>query len=231
MRDVSSRTPSRVPRSNAGPGRNAASRHPSHPQRCSSATRAPPRRRATAHDRPHSTTCACAILACMQASTSPAEPPTPAPTPAPPAELAEQLLALWRAVMAPRGVSAYAIFEELDLTLTQVKALSALAPDGRAHGQGARRAPRPVAARRQPRRRRARRARAARPPRGHDRPAHEAPDLHRRRPRRPAPPRRGAPRRPRAVHRHDPRRAAQAPLRRAGPDPRRPAAAHGGGAP
>ena len=64
----------------------------------------------------------------MQASTSPsAVAPTAGTGSA--AELAEQLLALWRAVMAPRGVSAYAIFEELDLTLTQVKALSALAPD------------------------------------------------------------------------------------------------------
>ena len=43
------------------------------------------------------------------------------------AELAEQLLALWRAVIAPNGIGAYAIFEELDLTLTQVKALIALA--------------------------------------------------------------------------------------------------------
>ena len=43
------------------------------------------------------------------------------------AELAEQLLALWRAAIAPNGVGAYAIFEELDLTLTQVKALIALA--------------------------------------------------------------------------------------------------------
>ena len=60
----------------------------------------------------------------MQASTSPADGATGSA-----AELAEQLLALWRAVMVPRGVSAYAIFEELDLTLTQVKALSALAPD------------------------------------------------------------------------------------------------------
>ena len=41
--------------------------------------------------------------------------------------LAAQLLALWRAVIAPNGVGAYAIFEELDLTLTQVKALIALA--------------------------------------------------------------------------------------------------------
>jgi DNA-binding MarR family transcriptional regulator len=41
-------------------------------------------------------------------------------------ELAAQLLALWRSVMAGNGVGAYAIFEELDLTLTQVKALVAL---------------------------------------------------------------------------------------------------------
>ena len=55
----------------------------------------------------------------MQASnTAPAAPTA--------AELAEQLLALWRAVLAPRGVASYAIFEELDLTLTQVKALTAL---------------------------------------------------------------------------------------------------------
>lgn len=42
------------------------------------------------------------------------------------AELAAQLLALWRSVMSSGGVAAYAIFEELDLTLTQVKALTAL---------------------------------------------------------------------------------------------------------
>ena len=64
----------------------------------------------------------------MQASSSPA-PSALAEAPESATELAEQLLALWRAVMAPRGVSAYAIFEELDLTLTQVKALSAVAPD------------------------------------------------------------------------------------------------------
>ena len=62
----------------------------------------------------------------MQASTSSTGPRAAEPDSA--AELAEQLLALWRAVIAPRGVSSYAIFEELDLTLTQVKALSALAP-------------------------------------------------------------------------------------------------------
>jgi DNA-binding MarR family transcriptional regulator len=59
----------------------------------------------------------------MQASISPPEPTPEAPAAT---ELAEQLLALWRAVLAPRGVGSYAIFEELDLTLTQVKALTAL---------------------------------------------------------------------------------------------------------
>lgn len=59
----------------------------------------------------------------MHASSSPAASPAEIPTAD---ELAEQLLALWRAVLAPRGVATYAIFEELDLTLTQVKALSAL---------------------------------------------------------------------------------------------------------
>jgi DNA-binding MarR family transcriptional regulator len=42
------------------------------------------------------------------------------------AELAVQLLALWRQVMGAGDVAAYAIFEELDLTLTQVKAICAL---------------------------------------------------------------------------------------------------------
>jgi DNA-binding MarR family transcriptional regulator len=57
----------------------------------------------------------------MQASTSPLETETGSST-----ELAEQMLHLWRAVMA-RGQSAtYAIFEELDLSLTQVKAMCAL---------------------------------------------------------------------------------------------------------
>jgi DNA-binding MarR family transcriptional regulator len=45
------------------------------------------------------------------------------------ADLAEQLLALWRRVMATNALGAYAIFEELDLTLTQVKALCALSGD------------------------------------------------------------------------------------------------------
>ncbi|MGH2943840.1 MAG: hypothetical protein ACRDLN_13805, partial [Solirubrobacteraceae bacterium] len=42
------------------------------------------------------------------------------------AELAGQLLALWLSITRAGGMGAYAIFEELDLTLTQVKALSAL---------------------------------------------------------------------------------------------------------
>jgi DNA-binding MarR family transcriptional regulator len=42
------------------------------------------------------------------------------------AELAVQLLALWRGVTGANSVGTYAIFEELDLTLTQVKALCAL---------------------------------------------------------------------------------------------------------
>ncbi len=60
----------------------------------------------------------------MQASTSPS--PTEATSAA---ELAEQLLALWRWVITTGGIGTYAIFEELDLTLTQVKALSALSGD------------------------------------------------------------------------------------------------------
>lgn len=40
--------------------------------------------------------------------------------------LASQLLTLWRAVITSSGVGAYTIFEQLDLTLTQVKALCAL---------------------------------------------------------------------------------------------------------
>ena len=62
----------------------------------------------------------------MQASTAP--PPADAAAPVDD-DLAEQLLALWRAVLAPRGVATYAIFEELDLTLTQVKTLTALSVD------------------------------------------------------------------------------------------------------
>jgi DNA-binding MarR family transcriptional regulator len=62
----------------------------------------------------------------MQASSAPAQSSSSGPSSDPAAALAEQLLALWRAVLVPRGVSTYAIFEELDLTLTQVKALTAL---------------------------------------------------------------------------------------------------------
>jgi DNA-binding MarR family transcriptional regulator len=61
----------------------------------------------------------------MQASTSPST-PTEATSAA---ELAEQMLALWRLVITTGSVGTYAIFEELDLTLTQVKALSALSGD------------------------------------------------------------------------------------------------------
>ena len=55
-----------------------------------------------------------------------AAPATPAAPPQADAELAAQLLALWRTVITRGGVGSYAIFEELDLTLTQVKALCAL---------------------------------------------------------------------------------------------------------
>lgn len=51
--------------------------------------------------------------------------PDPAPAGAA-AALAGELLALWRAVAGSSGVGAYEIFEELDLTLTQVKTLVAL---------------------------------------------------------------------------------------------------------
>lgn len=45
------------------------------------------------------------------------------------AELAECLLTIWRRVIVEGGVDTYSIFEELDVTLTQVKALTALAAD------------------------------------------------------------------------------------------------------
>jgi DNA-binding MarR family transcriptional regulator len=62
----------------------------------------------------------------MQASSrvTPPSPPTAGADSA--SQLAGQLLALWRGVMSSGSVGAYEIFEELDLTLTQVKALSAL---------------------------------------------------------------------------------------------------------
>lgn len=58
----------------------------------------------------------------MHASVSPAQA-------SPSTALAADLLALWRHVIShgDGGVGAYAIFDELDLTLTQVKALCALA--------------------------------------------------------------------------------------------------------
>jgi DNA-binding MarR family transcriptional regulator len=62
----------------------------------------------------------------MQASTSA---PAPAPDTGSASELAAQLLALWRAVSGSGDVGAYAIFEELELTLTQVKTLCALSRD------------------------------------------------------------------------------------------------------
>ena len=55
----------------------------------------------------------------MQASISNDAPPAAA-------ELAADLLALWRHVMSTGAAGAYAVFEELDLSLTQVKALVAL---------------------------------------------------------------------------------------------------------
>jgi DNA-binding MarR family transcriptional regulator len=61
----------------------------------------------------------------MHASIAP-RPSNADPDEHPSAELAAQMLALWRAVMTTSSVGAYAIFEELDLTLTQVKALCAL---------------------------------------------------------------------------------------------------------
>jgi DNA-binding MarR family transcriptional regulator len=59
----------------------------------------------------------------MQASTSLPSAPTAAT-----AELAADLLALWRQIISngDGDAGAYAIFDELDLTLTQVKALCAL---------------------------------------------------------------------------------------------------------
>jgi DNA-binding MarR family transcriptional regulator len=44
-------------------------------------------------------------------------------------QLAEELLALWMRVVNSRGMETYAIFEELDLTLTQVKTMCALSGD------------------------------------------------------------------------------------------------------
>ncbi len=73
--------------------------------------------------------CKFAILACVHASVSQQDaPPATAPPHASSAEhVAEQLLALWRGIARDGGVATYAILEELDLTLTHVKALCALA--------------------------------------------------------------------------------------------------------
>jgi len=62
----------------------------------------------------------------MQASSLPAAAAPTTEADADAAELAVQLLALCRGVTGANSVGAYAIFEELDLTLTQVKALCAL---------------------------------------------------------------------------------------------------------
>jgi DNA-binding MarR family transcriptional regulator len=66
----------------------------------------------------------------MQASTSRASadpaPAAQADSADPAAHLAGQLLTLWRRAISSDSVGAYAIFEELELTLTQVKALCAL---------------------------------------------------------------------------------------------------------
>jgi len=63
----------------------------------------------------------------MQASISAAQAPPDAAELASAAALAEELLTLWRHVMTHGGADSYAIFDELELTLTQVKALHALA--------------------------------------------------------------------------------------------------------
>ena len=63
----------------------------------------------------------------MQASVSQQRPATPAADST--SELAASLLTVWRRVLQQGGVDTYAIFEELDITLTQVKALAALTDD------------------------------------------------------------------------------------------------------
>jgi len=62
----------------------------------------------------------------MQASSFPASPAHGATASD---ELAADLLKLWRHVLSTTSGGAYAIFEELDLSLTQVKTLAALARD------------------------------------------------------------------------------------------------------
>jgi DNA-binding MarR family transcriptional regulator len=68
----------------------------------------------------------CAILACVQASVS--HPPA-APSADSTSELAEHLLTIWRRVIQQGGIDSYSIFEELDVTLTQVKTLTVLTDD------------------------------------------------------------------------------------------------------
>jgi DNA-binding MarR family transcriptional regulator len=63
----------------------------------------------------------------MQASFSAAQATGTAVEAGSTAALAEQLLTLWRHVITHGGADSYAIFDELELTLTQVKALHALA--------------------------------------------------------------------------------------------------------
>lgn len=63
----------------------------------------------------------------MQASISGADAAPAAPEANTAAALAEDLLSLWRHLLTHGGADSYAIFDELELTLTQVKALHALA--------------------------------------------------------------------------------------------------------
>jgi DNA-binding MarR family transcriptional regulator len=63
----------------------------------------------------------------VQASISGAEATPAAVEAGSAAALAEDLLTLWRHVLTHGGADSYAIFDELELTLTQVKALHALA--------------------------------------------------------------------------------------------------------
>jgi DNA-binding MarR family transcriptional regulator len=65
----------------------------------------------------------------MHASTSRSSSSTPAPAQTAAGELAANLLELWRHALGTGHPGAYAIFEELDLSLTQVKALVALSHD------------------------------------------------------------------------------------------------------
>src|SRR4051812_407578 len=95
-------------------------------------------------------------------------------------------------------------------------------PGRRADRQGARRPPRPVAARRQPQRRRPAARRLCRAPRGRARPPHEAPASDAGRPGRDRAAQRRAPRGAGGVHRVAPSRPGRAPRRRPRPDHGRP---------